>query len=221
MRVDTNFSEDCFPAQAEKTLAPARFRRRKVPFGRDCCENPPSGENSAPEGGFGTGSRRKPSLRRLFLAGGRVSAATAYAIGLPASFSRRKGTFVRDCRGNPSFGAVSSPEGAFAQEVRTKPLLWRHLLARRRIYAAAEYVAFAPASSRRRPAARPFSFLLAPSTGVWHATKPTQTGRMSAYVWCAVSQGIPQGSVAGEGTQDESSGHRPRRACCRGNLGRG
>ena len=98
---------------------------------RTSSPGPPRGPTSSPH----PHPRRKPSLRRLFLAGGRVSAATAYAIGLPASFSRRKGTFVRDCRGNPSFGAVSSPEGAFAQEVRTKPLLWRHLLARRRIRA--------------------------------------------------------------------------------------
>ena len=97
---------------------------REAPFVRERCENAPSGEKLAPEAHFRTESRPKPRFRRPLLAGGRISAAAAHETFPPASFPRRRGTFIRNPVGSPPPGVIFSPEAHFRaghNDVGTKP----------------------------------------------------------------------------------------------------
>ena len=75
---------------AYEAFAPASFRHRRALLVRNAVGNPSSGVISSPEGASHTGSRRNPRSRRQFLAGGRVSAASADTIPTRAPASLRK-----------------------------------------------------------------------------------------------------------------------------------
>ena len=108
------------------TLLPASFRRRRGllvrnPFGNRC-----PGVVFSPEGAFPQPVRTEPFSRRHFDAGGAFSYGIPSVTGLPAPFSRRRGSSRSDHgQGCPS-GVVFSPEGAFPQLVRTEPFSRRH-----------------------------------------------------------------------------------------------
>lgn len=63
-----------------------------------------------------------------------------------ASFRRHKGSSSSDSVRSPRCGATPAPQGAFLQQVRTKPSLWRRFGATRAVPAANPYVTIAVAS---------------------------------------------------------------------------
>ncbi len=92
---------------------------------RRYCENAPSGEKKAPEGGLPTGFRTRCALRRGNDAGGRGSVSAVAVMRLPARKWRRSTGYRRDPVPNPPSGAEFSPEGGFSQQSRPKGTLRR------------------------------------------------------------------------------------------------
>ena len=97
-------------------------------------------------------STQEVALRRRFGAGGRVLAAITCKVTVPASFSRRRAHLVRNPVGNPRCGVAFSPEGAFSQQVRTRPSLRRHFDAGACVLAAITSKVAVPAPLSRRRA---------------------------------------------------------------------
>ena len=107
------------------------------------------GEKTTPEGASRMESRTRTSLRRHFLAGGRVSAGASYGTFSPASFRRQRVRLVRNPVGNPCSGVIFSPEGASRTESRTKSRFRRQILAGSAFFSAAPSRPLAPAQPPR------------------------------------------------------------------------
>ena len=108
------------------TGVPAPFSLRRAHSRSDHGQGCPSGVVFSPEGAFPQLTRTEPFSRRHFDAGGAFSYGIPSVTGLPAPFSRRRGSSRSDHgQGCPS-GVVFSPEGAFPQLVRTEPFFRRH-----------------------------------------------------------------------------------------------
>ena len=85
-------------AITHEAALPAPISRRRACLVRNPVGTPTPGVKNSPEGVPRTESRREPLLRRRFLAGGRVPAATEGETPAPVPKSRRRCAFRRETR---------------------------------------------------------------------------------------------------------------------------
>ena len=94
----------------------------------------------------GSVDARQRGRQAAYDAEGHFFAENAAGTQLPAAFLRLRAYFRSECVRDLCSGVTSSPKGPSRTESRREPAFWRHFLAGGRVFAAAAYETFPPAS---------------------------------------------------------------------------